>query len=375
MSHPYTLHNHKVDAAPEEVDYKPEKLDLLDELFAGLVADGTLQCMNYLMARHGKVFAWKSMGRICGYEDRGDFMPDSIRRIASTTKIFTAVAVMQLIERGKFFLEQPVHTIIDEFKTRQHDRITIFHLLTHTSGLTADSGYFLEPYGIDWWSPDVDASNWIRAILGGTLQSEPGKTWSYCSRGFNILGEIITRTSGMPYEDYVTKNILEPLGMEDSFFQFKPEKASRICFTSKEQEERHTKPKSGVSAWYAGGGLFSTLHDLWKFSQMVLNKGVFNGQEILSRKTAEAMTRNHLVEVPAFHWGERMPRKKYGLGWEFDKDPMLTPGNISHEGAGRSSLWIDPTEDFVFIYFEPTNLDWAANAMICPRAIAWSGLK
>ena len=116
---PYVVHTLNVEAIPEEVGYKSDRIDQLDAFFSDLIEKEMLQCASYLMARYGKVFALRSMGPMCAFEDQGDFMPDAIRGIASITKLFTAVSIMQLIERGKLYLDKYVHTILDEFKTTQ----------------------------------------------------------------------------------------------------------------------------------------------------------------------------------------------------------------------------------------------------------------
>jgi CubicO group peptidase (beta-lactamase class C family) len=172
------IHRGKVDAEPREAGYHVDTLRKLDAHLAGLVREKKLQCASYLLTREGKTFAHASMGPLTHREGGADLMPDSIRWIASITKLFTAVAVMKLMEDGKIHQFQAVSTILDEFKTDMHAGIMIIHLLTHTSGIAADPGYFTEPFPRGWWegfNEKAKDANWIKAALSGPLLCEPGR--------------------------------------------------------------------------------------------------------------------------------------------------------------------------------------------------------
>ena len=380
------VHVGETQASPEEVGYVPERLDRLDEHFFDLIEQEKLQCASYLLARHGKVFAVKSMGKL-RYDGDGDLLPDSIRRMASITKPFTAVAVMKLIEDGLLYLRQPVASIIDEFDTDIHKNITVRQLLTHTSGLPADPGYFTEPYPAGWWyiargaqAMEQDIS-WIKAILSGPLQAEPGEEWMYSSAGFCVLGEIISRASGMPAEEYILQKIAEPLGMARSFFDVPEDLHDQVCITN-DWGGKRLKGDEDRTGWppATSGGLYSTLPDMYRFAQMLLNMGTFEGARILGRKAVEAMTRNWLIEVPAFQWGAKLKWKSYGLGVDVrigthSRLGLKSPGTYSHEGAGRSAMYIDPTEQFLALFLVPTAIDWVPESVINPQAIMWSGLE
>lgn len=369
------VHNGIVDVPPEEVDYNPTRLEQLDSHFQKLIQDQKIQGAGYLLSRYGKIFAHRSLGRLCYDNDLAEFKPDSIRRIYSITKLFTAIALMKLVEDGLLYLEQPVMTVIEEFNTPAHNKINLLHLLTHTSGLAPDPGYFSEPYPIEqkWWNTD----NWIKELLSGPLCAPPGTAWNYCSSGYAILGEVISRVSGIHCEEYIRSNIIEPLAMEDTFFDLPENRLNRTCFVWKwEREELQYKPdRSKKIPPRSGGGLYSTLYDLWKLGQMVLNGGIFNGNRIISRKTLEYMTRNHLKpNTPAFHWGANFQDFRHGLGFNLLLSELLSPDTFNHEGYGRSALYIDPTEQLIAVYFIPADADWIPEAFINPRTIIWSGL-
>lgn len=369
------VHQGEIDLSPEEVGYNPARLAQLDSHFQKLIQNAKIQGAGYLLARNGKIFAHRSMGRLCYDNDSAELMPDSIRKIYSVTKLFTALSVMKLIEDGLLYLEQPVMSVIDEFNNPVHGKINIFHLLTHTSGICPDSGYFNEPYPNlrDWRMAD----NWIKAVISGPVYAPPGETWIYSSAGYAILGEIISRVSGVHCEEYIRKYILEPLGMNDTYFDLPENCLDRTCFVWEwERKELQGKPDmSRNSPPRSGGGLYSTLRDLWKFGQMVLNGGTFNGNRIISRKALESMTRNQLKpNTPAFHWGANYRDFRHGLGFNLLRSELLSPDTFNHEGYGRSALYMDPTEKLVAVYFVPADGDWIPEAMINPRAIIWSGL-
>ncbi|WP_167859486.1 serine hydrolase domain-containing protein [Paenibacillus cymbidii] len=371
------LHYGAIDTTPDTAGFYEPKLTELDNHFRELVETRELQCASYLLSRNGSIFACRSMGRLRYDDSESGFLPDSIRGIASITKVFTSVAILQLIEQGKLLVDSPVSQWIEEFNTPLHRGITVFHLLTHTSGLIADPGYFTEPY-TRGWGDGASKGNWLKSVLAGPLQSEPGRTWSYSSAGFCVLGEMIARISGMSYEDYILKRIVEPLGMERTFFHVPSALHDQVCLTADwdmkrlqsvpEAEDRVSRPPR------AGGGLYSSLHDLWKLGEALLNQGMFQGVRILGRKTVEAFTRNHLYDVPAFCWGARIPSMRYGLGIQLREEGFCSPQTFSHEGTGRCALFVDPVERFVAVYMVPSLVPFCEKSVFHPRSIMWSGL-
>jgi CubicO group peptidase (beta-lactamase class C family) len=374
------IHSGKTDCNPDDVGYNAKALESLDKHFQTLIDKGMIKAAAYLLSRNGKVFAHKSMGKQSAYEDRGEFLPDSIRPIASITKVFTTTALLQLMEQGKFFLQQPVSDFIKEFDTDMHKYITIFQLLTHTSGLKADPENFFEPYPEEFVSSKLTKKNWIKKILTGPLQFKPGTVWNYCSKGFNILAELIARLSGMDYDTYIEEHIFKPLGMNSSFFLVPENLKDKVSIVSPWNKEKmkFTRDKIPTPSMLGGGDIFSTLHDLWKFGQMMLNKGTFNGRRIMGRKTVEAATKAQIKDITAYNWHPHIfdDSNKWtcGLGWEVNKHSFLSDGTYDHEGAEGAGLFIDPKEEFIFVGFYP-DPDWHGEAWVSPLAIAWSGIE
>ncbi len=372
----FKIHNGKVDCNPEDVGFDKKQLDYLNSMYKEFINKDDLTCASYALSKDGKTFACNSMGALSAIEDKGDLQPDSIRGVASITKVFTATAIMLLIEDGKLLLTTAISSIIKEFDTDIHSGITIQHLLTHTSGLSSDPGAYLEPYPFGWWNNESKKINWIKKIIAGPLAHDVGTVWGYCSGGFCLLGEVIARVSGMSYEDYLAKKIFEPLGMDRSFFQIPSKLKDQVCIVDKDDlEDLDYKNDVKDHIPPAGGGLYSTLPDLLKFGNMMLNKGNYNGKQIISPKTVEFMTRNQLDEVPSYNWGNHDRAVTQGIAWRICSDNLVSVGTYKHEGAGASGFYIDPVENFVAVYFVPSKKGWTSEAVFGTLGVVWAGIK
>lgn len=372
-------------------------LTRLEQHFDEMVKKEKIQCGSYLLARHGAVFADHAVGKLRFDGSDDVFQRDSIRRVASVTKLFTATAIFQLVERGKLFLRQSAAEWIEEFKQPMFEKITIFDLLTHTSGLQADPGYFLEPYPMGWWDilfafePDTDHSSsetdeavlekqrksaWIRAVLSGKPLAGPGEQWMYSSAGYAILGEIIKRASGIPYEQYIMEHIVEPLEMSRTFFDVPSELQAELCIINEYEAKKLTNHNDRTYAPpRAGGGLYSTLDDLFRFGQMLLNGGTLDGVRILSRKSVEKMTENTLnANTKAYCWGGKISSITYGIGASLTgAGEWFAEGSYGHEGAGRCKLVIDAKAKAVIVFFVPSNVDWCPESITGTQNIIGSG--
>lgn len=360
---------------PEEAGFHSSQLDVLDNHITNLISNKKIQAGAYIISKNDRIVAHKSIGFL-RYNDSRPFLPDTVRRVASITKIFVATSILQLAEQGKIRLDQPVSEIIEEFGDPMFQKINILHLLTHTSGIRPDPGVFFEPFPVKWFK---DRKDWIKCILSDYLAVEPGREWRYSSAGFTILSEIVSRVSGIRFERYVLENITKPLGMKDSFFDIPEGYLDRICITNKQELEWYSKQEE-LPDWApprGGGGLFSTLSDLRKMGQMLVNKGTFNGARILSRKTVEAMTRNQSRGAKNYCWGAGGSEMEYGLGMNvYSNNTFLSPGSFSHEGAGLCGLYMDPVENVVLAYICPLcdGVGWEPQAVINLRNIVWAGI-
>lgn len=378
----------RIDTAPEKLGLDPLRLQELERHFSSLILRGKLQGASYLVARDGEIAVHSAIGSLTYHEDAPELQPDSIRKVFSITKAFTAVAIAKLVEEGKLYYQQSVSAWLPELDTAQHREITIWHLLTHTSGLMADPGCQSEPYQLpwyEWWvheklehnpSGRLDEGEWIRTILSGRMWCNPGEQWNYCTAGYILLGEIIARASGKHYNQYIQEEIISPLGMERTFMDSVPQQLhSEVCYANpwQEKEFRQAQDLTGFPA-AAGNGLFSTLEDLWKFGQCLLDGGRFNGHTLLGRRMVQNMVSNQLKNVTSTCWGDNNHDAQMSLGFNVNYNDICSPGTFSHEGFGHSGLYVDPRERLVYAFFVPNQTGWVPEAVINPRSIVWSAL-
>ena len=355
-------------AAPEAVGMSSERLARLNTHLQKYVDDGKLSGLVSLVARKGKIVHLESFGKR-DVEAGKPMETDSLIRIYSMTKPVIGVALMILHEEGKFQLKDRLSKHIPEFKDLKvlkegeevdpEHRLTVQRLLTHTGGFT---------YGI-FGNTEVDQQyreagvlrektleQMIHNLAAVPLQSHPGERWHY-SVSVDIQGYLVEVLSGMPLDEFLHQRIFEPLGMDDTFFQVPKDKIERFAANyrySRTQKMKLTDAPADsnftkeITFFSGGGGLVSTAEDYWRFCQMLLNHGEFNGKRLLGRKSVELMTMDHLPVVleepdPTSTFG-------FGLGVQVVKNVAATgsPGSIgeySWGGAAGTIFWNDPAED------------------------------
>ncbi|MEY7973902.1 serine hydrolase [Saccharomonospora xinjiangensis] len=305
-------------------------------LFAGAVG---------LLAHEGKVVDTYAVGSALRYadgsgaelpaEEQVPMRPDTIFDIASVTKLFTAIAVMQLVERGTVDLENPVAEYLPEFGVNGKHEITVEQLLTHTSGL--EPSLFL-------WRDWPDRQSRVKAVLHVAPQNEPGTTYTYSDLNLITLGLLVERMTGDPLDEVIDERITEPLGMTDTEFNPPEKKLDRIAAT----EFQATPPRGLIrgevhdeNAWALGGvaghaGLFSTASDLGVLAQALLNGGAYDGERILRPSTVLQLFTNYNIEFPG---------DSHGLGFELDQiwymGGLTSPSTAGHTGYTGTSLVID----------------------------------
>lgn len=375
---------------PAQVGYNADRLKVLDAHFQKMMDADEIIAAWYCLGRDGKIFAHNAMGKFSyRKDDTREVRPDTIQRIASITKLFTATAIFKLFEDGLLRLNQTVGEFIEEFSYPPFNKINIAHLLSHTSGMQPDPGTFDNRYFKSPWYfiENMKGDNWIEAALSSGMRKEPGEEWAYCSFGYCILGEIITRVSGVRAEDYIVENIVKPCEMTDSGFDITEEQVKRHFIINEEVEKEiqdflANGPKS-EGIWdkipRTGGGMYSTTLDLYKFGTMLLNKGTYNGKRVIGRKAVEKMTEFYVTtEVRDYCWNAGGVYRQYGLGPDMrcNLASLYTKGTFFHEGAGAACLIVDPFEKLVAAWFVPWRNDkWCAHGLYNAAAIMWSGLE
>lgn len=387
----------KIDCRPEETGYDSSRIDALNKHFQRLIDKEIIFGAQYTISHKGKIIANGSLGNGSKIA-QVKMQPDTVFSIASITKTFTAVAIMQLIEDGYFRLNTGVGEILPQFAEPPFNGITIWHMLTHTSGLYPDWGCFPEASPKCSWELIEEAAkawngegefDWVKAGISAGLRRLVGSHWQYNSFGFVILGEIITKVTGQFANDYIEEKIIKPLAMRDTAFKPTVDMAKRM-FIRREEEQKlltalingeEVKDEDAGTFWEkipgTGGGLRSTTNDLIRFANMMLAGGRLDGNRILGRKTIEIMTTQQLHHVPDYCWGANEPDRKYGVGFDMREGTAYTysKGTYMHEGAGACSLDIDPAEQLAAAWFVPWNKgEWCPDPLYNVQNIIWSGI-
>ncbi len=385
----------KVDCLPEETGYDSSRIEALNAHFERLIDKEIIHGAVYTISHKGKIIANASLGRGSAIS-QAQMQPDTVFPIASITKLFTTVAMMQLIEDGYVRLNTPVAEILPQLAEPPFNGITLWHLLTHTSGLYPDGGCFSECAPKDSWELMDEAYklwngegefDWVKAGISGGLRRPVGSEWQYNSFGFVLLGEIISRISGQDVHEYIMQKVVNPLAMQDTGFAITQDMAKRMFIRNEQWKEMMDAIIAGKtlqkddSFWSkipsTGGGLRSTTNDLIRFANMMLNYGCLDGNRILGRKMVERMTTQQLHNVPDYCWGANEPNRLYGIGFDMRQglDYTYSQGTYMHEGAGASSIDIDPKEQLAAAWFVPWDKgEWCPDPLYNVQNIIWSGL-
>ena len=366
------------------------RLERITEHFSSTyVEPGKIAGCQITVVRGGHVAYHRSLG-LMDREAQTAMADDAIFRIYSMTKPIASVALMQLYEKGLFQLLDPVHRYIPEWRTLQvglvgeDDAITLVKpdrpmnmrdVLMHTTGL---------PGGLFPGSPIDAAFSEARAALGPgqTLESitallaehplkfHPGTHWNY-GLSTDIVGRLVEILSGDRFDDYLRREIFEPLEMADTGFSVPERSARRLAalyqfqpgatpaLQEDPEKSRYLRQPSYLSG---AGGLVSSTRDYIAFCRMLLNGGHLDGRRVLGRKTLELMTCNHLpggatlADLAVGGFGEAgFDGVGFGLGFAVGQGPAATAmagsaGEFYWGGAASTAFWIDPAEDLFTVF-------------------------
>jgi serine-type D-Ala-D-Ala carboxypeptidase len=387
---------------PGDVDYDESRLGAVNRHLERLIDEKQLFGASYCLSRDGKTFANASFGRLSYRpEDLRELLPDSPMRIASITKLFCAAALFKLVEDGMIRLNQCAGEILAEMNGQPFKDITLAHLLSHTSGLNPDPGCFGNELCKSPWEyiGIMKDRSWLEAGLSVGMYAKPGAQWAYSSFGYCILGEVVTRASGMDVHDFIKKEIFDPCGMTDTAFLGRAGSEAaesarvkaihgRSVVRDKDTEEQIAEiledgkraPSSFDAMPRTAGGIVSTVQDLVKFGNMLLGRGTtLEGVRVLGRRTVYRMTERYTGgEIRDYCWGAGGVERPYALGPDRRRnaDNLYSPGFYFHEGAGGCALIIDPEERMVGTWFVPfLDGQWKPAAVYSTGAVVWSGLK
>jgi uncharacterized protein YbbC (DUF1343 family) len=309
----------------------------VDAVVQKAVADNAVPGAVVLVGRKGKLAYAKAFGRRADAPREEPMTRDTLFDMASLTKpVATATSVMVLVEKDKLRLSDRLADLLPEFDNHGKGAITVEQLLRHRAGLIADNP--LADY------KDGSAAAWRRlAELG--LSYEPGRGYVYSDVGFEVLGRIVEKVSGMPLDAYARETIFVPLGMTDT--GFRPGDIDRAAPTEPDPDSKEMlrgvvhDPRARALGGVAGhAGLFGTADDLAVYAQTLLNGGTApNGHSLLQRQTVLTM----------IDPGDTAPRQRRGLGWDVDtaqsapRGRLFSPAGFGHTGFTGTSLWVDVT--------------------------------
>ncbi len=360
------------------VDYN--RLQRIDTLINDYVSKNWLTGAVTIIVKDNQLIQYKGFG----YDDidtKKAIKNDAIFRIASQTKAITSVGVLILYEQGKLLLDEPIADFIPEFKNPvvldkfnatdttyttvpSKREITFRDLLTHSSGIdyagigTPAANAIYAKAGISSGLGNIDANllDKMKTLAKLPLMFQPGDKWQY-SLSIDLLGCLIEVISGTNLEDFLSKQIFQPLGMKDTYFNVPVAKASRLANVYREDSLHHIikwantfkidadYPVKNKHYFSGGAGLSSTAYDYAIFLQMLLNGGIYNNHRILSPRTVEIMTSPQLDYT--FNGTDN-----FGLGFEITSAKAAarnsrSEGTFSWGGYFGTTYWADPKEHLI----------------------------
>ena len=395
---------------PAKAGLSKNRLNKLNGVMHSLVDEGKLAGVQTAIIRNGVLGHYDTYG-FADIENKTPLKDDSIFRIYSMTKPIVSVALMMLYEEGKFLLDDPVHKYIPEFKklkaykplneniwplskihfvSKVKRPMLIIDLLRHTSGLGygwgkntyVDRKYKKNIRGFfDKQFKAKDSKELIQAISKTPLYHEPGTGWRY-GISTDVCGILIEQLTGQTLDKFLSDRIFKPLNMVDTHFQLPKDKIKR--FTSNYVNDipiifrkianimgikispegeltvadhaESSEYLENITLFSGGSGLVSTTKDYLQFCKMILNKGELNGIRILSPKTIQLMTEDHLKFLPHQGGPVSLPNDgtSFGLGFSIVKNTAAKEiiGSVgTHGWAGAAGTWfgIDPQENMISI--------------------------
>ncbi|MCX7200834.1 MAG: serine hydrolase [Burkholderiales bacterium] len=370
--------------------FSRERLARIDRFLAEkYIATGKLPCAQVQVLRRGEVVHEAVMGQ-ADRERQVALTRDAVYRIYSMTKPITSLAFMMLVEEGKVALDDPVTRFIPEWKnlgvysagtgpwvtTPTARPMQMVDLLRHTSGLTygfqmrtnVDAAY--RTLKVADRDRSLDVTRFVDELSRLPLEFSPGDAWNY-SISTDVLGVLIERITGNPFQDELKSRIFDPLQMHETSFVVREDQAERFaaCYLPTPQGGMNLLDDPKKSAFLksptfysGGGGLVSTADDYMKFCRMLLAGGEANGHRLISPSTLRLMTANHLPGGKDLTALSRSLFSEstnagvgFGLGFAVVFDPVSTmvpssPGEYYWGGAASTAFWIDPVEDIAVVF-------------------------
>ncbi|MDR1552502.1 MAG: beta-lactamase family protein [Prevotellaceae bacterium] len=370
---------HFVETADISIAFDTARLHRIDAAYQRLVDEGILPNAVTFVAHKGNIVHYKSFG----WRDVDKKIPcrkDDIFRMASQTKAIAVVALMTLFEEGRFQLDENIKKYIPEFENPQvietynpidttytmrpaKRDITIRHLITHTSGISAYDAQLSAICAKNGIPPlntkaDITLGEAIRRLAKIPLAHDPGEKFTY-GISVDVLGYLIEILSEKSVDVFIKERIFDPLGMQDTYFYLPDNKTDRLVtlyeYTKDKKLQRsnhpvhQTFPYEGARKFFStGAGLNGTIEDYAKFCQMILNDGEFNGIRILGRKTLEMMRHNGV--------GDLRGEIGFGMAWDVFREQyahrsIASTGSSRWGGMFGTDYIIDPKEELILLIY------------------------
>jgi CubicO group peptidase (beta-lactamase class C family) len=369
-------------AAPEELGLTVAGLDRLSAVMQREVDGGHVPGVSMLITRRGRIGYRRDLGAL---RPGGSAMPDNaIFRIYSMTKPIVSVALMILLEEGKLFVSDPISKFIPELGNLKvgvenngsldlvaaKRAITVHDLLRHTSGLTyafTGNSAVQRRYGEaklftgdpanakQFLTRDLDSGEFIAELAKLPLIAQPGDSWDY-SHSTDVIGHLVEIVSGKTLGAFLHERIFKPLGMADTDFYVPAAKYERLAQPFPKDPDgglpvQLIEMSSTPRFASGGGGLFSTMDDYARFAQMLYGRGSLGNTRIISRKTLEWMTSDHLgPNVRIGNPSLLQPGHTFGLGVAVRRESGMgqTPGTAGEffwGGVAGTYFWVAPQEE------------------------------
>jgi CubicO group peptidase (beta-lactamase class C family) len=343
-------------AKPESVGMSTKRLERIHAYIQDYIDTNQIAGAVTLVARHGKVVHFEAQGWRYK-EEKLPMEKDAIFSLASMTKPIVSTALMMLWEDGRFMLDDPIAKWLPSYAHKEvldpvtgvktaARPITVRHILTHTSGLSLEPG-----------PRPKTLLDEIERSAARPLAFQPGERWQY-GASTDYVAALVEKISGMTVDEFLKQRIFEPLGIRDTHYNIPKEKVSRVAAIYKPDKEGKIellrKPEYREPTAYFPGtaGLNGTAADYFRFSQMLLNGGEYEGHRLLGRMTVDMMISNQIgAGKPVYIRGAGYG---FGLGFGVLTDPSKSPdalsiGTFTWGGANGTLFWIDPVEDLIGI--------------------------
>jgi CubicO group peptidase (beta-lactamase class C family) len=375
--------------SPEDVGMSSAGIAAYVEAMHAEVDKGSIAGLVSRITRHGKLVLEDAYGYL-DLENKVPMTDDAIFRIKSMSKPITGVALMMLLEEGKFTLDDPVENFIPEFANlkvakedgpngqpiveEQNHKLTMRELMSHSGGLTY--GFFSRSQVDTLYAEagilniDSTLQDMIGKLAQIPLRQQPGSRWHY-SVSVDVQGYVVEALSGQTFDEFLQERLFQPLGMRDTAFNAGRDNAARLSREYSAGPNGLTSPENGplidpVSFYSGGGGLMSTASDYLRFAQMLANGGELDGIRIISKESVDTMRSNQLpANTPGM---EMYPGNVFGLDFAIVTDPApnggMSEGSYWWWGIDGTWFWIDPVEDIVVIgMIQNTNLAYTLGGL------------